>query len=156
NTYVNKETTEISGKKVWNDYNNKFKTRPTNITVRLYQNDKEYAAKEIQADKSGDWTYAFTNLPKYNEQGEAYKYTVKEDPVKGYESKVEGTTITNTYVNKETTEISGKKVWNEDPTYRKFLPKMGSTQKIILFWIGLSFIIFSISIVFLNKYNKKK
>ncbi|EHV2930311.1 Cna B-type domain-containing protein, partial [Enterococcus faecalis] len=152
----NKETTEISGKKVWNDYNNKFKTRPTNITVRLYQNDKEYATKEIQADKSGDWTYAFTNLPKYNEQGEAYKYTVKEDPVKGYESKVEGTTITNTYVNKETTEISGKKVWNENPTYRKFLPKMGSTQKIILFWIGLSFIIFSISIVFLNKYNKKK
>ncbi|WP_429973948.1 Cna B-type domain-containing protein [Enterococcus sp. AZ163] len=113
NTYENKETTEISGKKIWKDYENKFKTRPESITVRLLQNDKEYATKEIKADESGNWAYSFTNLPKYDEQGEAYNYSVKEDPVKEYESEVKGTAITNTYKNKETTEISGEKIWKD-------------------------------------------
>ncbi|MEO1769558.1 Cna B-type domain-containing protein [Candidatus Enterococcus ferrettii] len=113
NTYENKETTEISGKKIWKDYDNKFKTRPGTINIHLYQNDKKFDFKEIQADKSGNWTYSFTNLPKYDDKGEAYNYTVKEDPVKDYETKVEGTTIINTYENKETTEISGKKIWKD-------------------------------------------
>ncbi|MBO0440789.1 Cna B-type domain-containing protein [Candidatus Enterococcus ikei] len=113
NTYVNNETTEVAGKKVWEDYQNKFKTRPESITVRLYQNDQEYQVQEIKPDKSGDWTYNFTNLPKYDTEGNEYSYTLKEDPVKEYETKIEGTTITNTYENKETTEISGKKIWED-------------------------------------------
>nr|MBO1354700.1 Cna B-type domain-containing protein [Enterococcus sp. DIV0212c] len=113
NTYVNNETTEVAGKKVWEDYQNKFKTRPESITVRLYQNDQEYQVQEIKADKSGDWTYNFTNLPKYDTEGNEYSYTLKEDPVKEYETKIDGTTITNSYTNKETTEVSGKKIWKD-------------------------------------------
>ena len=42
NTYKNTETTELSGKKIWEDYNNKFNTRPESITVQLLQNGTEF------------------------------------------------------------------------------------------------------------------
>ncbi|GLV66680.1 cell wall anchor [Bacillus mycoides] len=113
NTYKNMETTEVSGKKIWEDYNNKFNTRPESITVQLLQNGKEFKTEEVKADKEGNWTFSFKDLPKYDEQGNAYTYTVNEVKVDGYETKVEGTTITNTYKNTETTELSGKKVWED-------------------------------------------
>ncbi|QUG87009.1 Cna B-type domain-containing protein [Bacillus nitratireducens] len=113
NTYKNTETTEVSGKKVWEDYNNKFNTRPESITVQLLQNGTEFNKQEVKADKEGNWNFSFKDLPKYDEQGNAYTYTVSEVKVKDYETKVEGTTITNTYKNTETTEVSGKKVWED-------------------------------------------
>ncbi|MBJ8104164.1 Cna B-type domain-containing protein, partial [Bacillus cereus group sp. N8] len=113
NTYKNTETTEVSGKKIWEDYNNKFNTRPESITVQLLQNGKEFKTEEVKADKEGNWTFSFKDLPKYDGQGNAYTYTVNEVKVDGYETKVEGTTITNTYKNTETTELSGKKVWED-------------------------------------------
>ncbi|MED1267634.1 Cna B-type domain-containing protein, partial [Bacillus mycoides] len=116
NTYKNTETTEVSGKKVWEDYNNKFNTRPESITVQLLQNGTEFQTKEVKvkADKEGNWTFSFKDLPKYDGQGNEFKYTVSEVKVKDYETKVEGTTITNTYKNTETTEVSGKKVWDDN------------------------------------------
>ncbi|MBO1627464.1 Cna B-type domain-containing protein, partial [Bacillus arachidis] len=113
NTYKNVETTELSGKKVWDDYNNKFGKRPESITVQLLQNEKEFKTQEVKADQAGNWNFNFTDLPKYDEQGNEYKYTVSEVKVDGYETKVEGTTITNTYKNTEVTELSGKKVWDD-------------------------------------------
>ena len=114
NTYKNTETTEVSGKKVWEDYNNKFNTRPESITVQLLQNGKEFNKQEVKADKEGNWNFSFKDLPKYDEKGNEFKYTVSEVKVNGYETKVDGTTITNTYKNTETTEISGKKVWDDN------------------------------------------
>ncbi|WP_430477028.1 Cna B-type domain-containing protein, partial [Bacillus cereus] len=114
NTYKNTETTEVSGKKVWEDYNNKFNTRPESITVQLLQNGTELKTEAVKADKEGNWNFSFKDLPKYDEQGNEYTYTVSEVKVNGYETKVEGTTITNTYKNTETTEISGKKVWDDN------------------------------------------
>ncbi|WP_377863768.1 Cna B-type domain-containing protein [Bacillus sp. R86525] len=113
NTYKNTETTEVSGKKVWEDYNNKFNTRPEGITVQLLQNGAEFQTKEVKADEKGNWTFSFKDLPKYDEQGNEFKYTVSEVKVDRYETKVEGTTITNTYKNTETTEVSGKKIWED-------------------------------------------
>ncbi|SDY95363.1 Cna B-type domain-containing protein [Bacillus sp. 166amftsu] len=113
NTYKNTETTEVSGKKVWDDYNNKFGKRPESITVQLLQNGKEFKNQEVKADQAGNWNFNFKDLPKYDEQGNEYKYTVGEVKVDGYETKVEGTTITNTYKNTETTELNGKKVWDD-------------------------------------------
>ncbi|WP_131829202.1 Cna B-type domain-containing protein, partial [Bacillus mycoides] len=103
-----------SGKKVWEDYNNKFNTRPESITVQLLQNGKEFNKQEVKADKEGNWNFSFKDLPKYDEKGNEFKYTVSEVKVNGYETKVDGTTITNTYKNTETTEISGKKVWDDN------------------------------------------
>ena len=42
---------------------------------------------------------SFTDLPKYDGQGNEFQYTVSEVKVKDYETKVDGTTITNTYKN---------------------------------------------------------
>ncbi|WP_438821476.1 Cna B-type domain-containing protein, partial [Bacillus nitratireducens] len=108
NTYNNTDKTEITVKKVWEDYNNKFTTRPESNKVQLLQNGTEYKKQEVKADKEGNWNFSFKDLPKYDGQGNKYTYTVSEVKVKDYETKVEGTTITNTYKNTEATEISGK------------------------------------------------
>ncbi|MDZ5610916.1 Cna B-type domain-containing protein, partial [Bacillus pseudomycoides] len=80
------EATEISGKKVWDDYNNKFGKRPESITVQLLQNDKEFKTQEVNAGTEGKWNFSFKDLPKYDEQGNEYKYTVGEVKVEGYET----------------------------------------------------------------------
>ncbi|MDA1576840.1 Cna B-type domain-containing protein, partial [Bacillus cereus group sp. TH242-3LC] len=114
NTYKNTDKTEVSGKKVWEDYNNKFNTRPGSITVQLLQGDKVVQDKTVKADEKGNWNFSFKDLPKYDEKGNEIKYTVSEVKVDGYETKVDGTTITNTYKNTDKTEVSGKKVWDDN------------------------------------------
>ena len=71
---------DLSGEKTWNDGSNADLARPMEITVNLYQNDGEtpYKTLTVRADLSGKWGYTFTDLPKYDENGDAYKYTVKE------------------------------------------------------------------------------
>ena len=113
NTYRNTETTEISGTKTWNDYDNQFNTRPESITVKLMQNGEKYAEKIVKADKKGNWTYRFDKLPKYDAEGKAYTYKIQEEKVSGYTTKVNGYDLVNTYRNTETTEISGTKTWND-------------------------------------------
>ena len=60
------------------------------------------------------WKYTFTNLPKYNEQGNEIDYTadeaeVNENELKFYTKTVEGTTITNTFtVPNETISVDSK------------------------------------------------
>ncbi|MEB8419342.1 Cna B-type domain-containing protein, partial [Enterococcus casseliflavus] len=114
NTYRNTETTEVSGTKTWNDNDNKFNTRPESITVKLMQNDKEIDDQIVKADKKGNWTYRFDNLPKYDAEGKAYTYTIQEENVPGYTTKVNGYDLVNTYRNTETTEVSGTKTWNDN------------------------------------------
>ncbi|MGS0417838.1 Cna B-type domain-containing protein [Bacillus mycoides] len=128
NTYKNTETTEVSGKKVWEDYNNKFNTRPESITVQLLQNGTEFQTKEVKADEKGNWTFSFTDLPKYDGQGNEFQYTVSEVKVKDYETKVDGTTITNTYKNTDKTEVSGKKVWEDYNNQFKTRPESITVQ----------------------------
>ncbi|WP_140152273.1 Cna B-type domain-containing protein, partial [Bacillus thuringiensis] len=109
----NVKTTSVSGTKMWNDNNNKFGKRPESITVQLLQNGTEFKTEIVKADKEGNWNFSFKDLPKYDGQGTEFQYTVSEVKVDGYETKVDGTTITNTYKNTETTELSGKKVWED-------------------------------------------
>ncbi|PGX94091.1 hypothetical protein COE15_22920, partial [Bacillus cereus] len=70
------KTTSVSGTKIWNDNNNKFGKRPESITVQLLQNGTELKTQEVKADQAGNWNFSFTDLPKYDEQGNEYKYTV--------------------------------------------------------------------------------
>ena len=114
NTYRNTETTEVSGTKTWNDYDNKFNTRPESITVKLMQNDKEIDDQIVKADKKGNWTYRFDKLPKYDAEGKAYTYTIQEENVLGYTSEINGYDLVNTYRNTETTTVSGTKTWNDN------------------------------------------
>ncbi|WP_368264616.1 Cna B-type domain-containing protein, partial [Enterococcus innesii] len=113
NTYRNTETTDVAGTKTWDDYDNKFNTRPESITVKLMRNDKEIDDQIVKADKEGNWTYRFDNLPKYDAEGKAYTYAIQEENVLGYSTKVNGYDLVNTYRNTETTDVAGTKTWDD-------------------------------------------
>ncbi|BCC06552.1 MULTISPECIES: Cna B-type domain-containing protein [Bacillus cereus group] len=100
--------TKVEGKKTWKDDN--AKDRPEMIKVDLLQNDKIIATQEVSA--KDEWKYTFVDLVAYDAEGKAYKYEVKEQPVAGYESKVEGYDITNTKVGQ--TKVEGTKTWKDD------------------------------------------
>lgn len=107
--FVNKlRLTDVAGEKKWNDLNNHYQLRPEKITVRLYQNNKEFAHQEVSAQTN--WAYHFSNLPLQDKSGKTYTYTVKEDPVPGYEAVLDGTTITNNLL---LTAIKGEKKWDD-------------------------------------------
>ncbi|WP_176544926.1 Cna B-type domain-containing protein, partial [Bacillus cereus] len=99
--------TKVEGTKTWNDDN--ATDRPEMIKVDLLQNGKVVDTKEVTA--ATEWKYTFEKLQAYDADGAAYKYEVKEQAVPGYESKVNGTDITNTKVGK--TKVEGTKTWND-------------------------------------------
>ena len=100
--------TKVEGTKTWND--NKATDRPSSIKVDLLQNGKVVDTKEVTAETN--WKYTFEKLQAYDAEGKAYKYEVKEQAVPGYESKVNGTDITNTKVGE--TKVEGTKTWNDN------------------------------------------
>ncbi|PED81090.1 hypothetical protein CON65_19165 [Bacillus pseudomycoides] len=100
--------TKVEGTKTWND--NNATNRPSSIKVDLLQNGKVVDTKEVT--EATNWKYAFENLQAYDANGIAYTYTVKEQPVAGYQSEVKGYDITNTKVGKTTVE--GTKTWKDD------------------------------------------
>ncbi|MGF9770801.1 Cna B-type domain-containing protein, partial [Bacillus albus] len=100
----------------WKDDN--ATDRPEMIKVDLLQNGKVVDTKEVTA--ATDWKYTFEKLQAYDANGVAYKYEVKEQAVPGYESKVNGTDITNTKVGE--TKVEGTKTWKDDNV--KDRPKM--------------------------------
>lgn len=114
------ETTTVSGTKTWVDNDNSGQTRPDSITVHLYQNGELFKSQDVTA--TNNWQYSFTDLPKYDENGAEYEYTIGEDAVPGYTSDRDGNDLTNTLeetTEPEKTEISGTKTWvGDDETSR--------------------------------------
>ncbi|WP_165820871.1 Cna B-type domain-containing protein [Pueribacillus theae] len=107
-TNVRVGKTSVEGKKSWKDDN--AKDRPKSIKVNLLQNGVVVDTKEVT--KENGWKYSFTDLAKYDEEGKAYAYTVKEQGVPGYKSEVNGYDITNTRSDK--TSIIVTKGWKDD------------------------------------------
>ena len=110
NTYT-PETTEVSGTKTWDDNDNQDGKRPTSITVNLYANGVYNQSKEVSADASGNWTYSFTDLPKYA-NGSEITYTVTENAVANYTTELNGYNIKNSHT-PETTKVEGIKTWKD-------------------------------------------
>ena len=77
NTYNYKT---ISVKKEWDDYQNAYKTRPSEIKVQLYRNGSKYRTDEIAVlNEKNSWSYTWKNLPvKANGTATSYTYSVKE------------------------------------------------------------------------------
>ena len=94
NTYTPK-TTSVSGTKTWVDYDNKYNSRPESITINLLANGGKVDSKTI-TPQNDSWTYKFEGLPVYK-NGKKIIYTISEDTVSGYKSKVTGYNVTNTY-----------------------------------------------------------
>ena len=103
------EKVVINGAKTWNDANDQDGKRPVSITVKLSANGK--VVRTTKVTKESGWTYAWANLPKY-ENGNEIKYTVSEDKVEGYQAVVSGYDIINNYTPGKTS-VFVTKVWND-------------------------------------------
>ena len=103
--------TSLSGTKTWEDADNQDGKRPESIIINLFADGKQIENKTVKADALGNWAYSFTNLPKFAE-GKEIVYTVTEDAVEGYTTKMDGNNFINSY-KPETTEVSGTKIWND-------------------------------------------
>lgn len=89
------ETTTVTVKKVWDDAQNQDGLRPSTIKVHLLANGTEVQALDLTGE-GDEWTHTFSDLPVYKD-GQKVVYTVTEDKVDNYTTKIDGTTITNTY-----------------------------------------------------------
>ncbi|MCD8208052.1 MAG: Cna B-type domain-containing protein, partial [Bacteroidales bacterium] len=134
------ETIDISGIKVWDDDDDRDGLRPGSITVTLLADGNEFETTSLRVvegfwgwfnsiiaffsgqetvtpDDNGNWSFSFTDLPKYRDGGIEIEYTIVEDEVEGYDTSVsgnvaEGFTITNTH-EIETVTVAGSKIWDD-------------------------------------------
>ena len=58
------------------------------------------------------WSYTFEDAEAYDEEGQAYTYTIEEELVEGYETTIHGYDITNLRVG--TVDVEGTKTWLDD------------------------------------------
>lgn len=95
--------TAIPVLKVWDDADNKDGLRPDSITVRLLANGKPVEGQSLTLTKDNAWKGQFAELPA-NKGGKPVEYSVVEDKVDGYTSKVESADgvvkVTNTHTPK--------------------------------------------------------
>ena len=103
------ETINVSGVKTWNDSDNQDGHRPDTITVNLLANGEELETVEVT--DADDWSYSFTDLPKYN-NGVEIVYTVTENTVENYTTEIDGFDITNHYTPGETS-VTVTKHWDD-------------------------------------------
>ena len=104
------ETVSIQGTKTWEDGDNQDGLRPEQITVKLLADGVE-TGQTTTATAANNWTYEFTNLPK-NKAGQAISYSVAEEAVAGYTTKVNGYNLTNSHT-PETVSVQGTKTWED-------------------------------------------
>lgn len=126
NTHEVEKIDEIEVTKVWDDADDQDGIRPEKITVNLLANGKIVASAELKATLrtifTGDWTATFKDLDKY-ENGEEIVYTITENAVSGYETKITGSvengfTVTNTH-EPEMTKLDVQKFWKDDNNKEK-------------------------------------
>ena len=124
---VNVGKTSITGTKTWVDNSDKYQTRPEKLELTLTRqieggDPETVTATPTWENKNTDkWTYTYKDLPKADENGNVYTYTVKETiPTAGgddrYAASNEGTAnadyeLTNTLTGK--TEVSVSKTWKD-------------------------------------------
>lgn len=113
------DTTEISVTKKWKDVD--MNSIPKSITIELYRSkhvdslDKEYIGMEtITPDKDGNWKLTFTNIPKFDKDGNKSIYDIKEKEVKGYIAEItgdqkKGFAVTNKYAPPEKPPVPPEK-----------------------------------------------
>ena len=121
NTLINPKIS-IEGNKVWEDAQNQDGIRPKEVTIRLFANGED-TQKTAKANEENGWVYSFTDLDTYDSEGEAINYTINEDAVEGYESRLENTTFINTHIPLER-EITVSKTWVDDENAKGLRPEL--------------------------------
>ena len=138
------ETISVKADKHWADNSNQAKKRPTSIILRL-KNGAEIVEDKTLTGTGDDWTYTFTNVPKYNQLGNEVNYSLEEletntGDLKFYNKDIAGTykagfTVTNTFnVPDEKVNVTVTKNWDDNsnanskrPTSIKYVLNGGVT-----------------------------
>ena len=105
------ETTEVTVKKVWDDWGDQDGIRPEAVTVTLSN------GMRVTLNAENRWSATIRDLPKYSKGREIVYEWMEEDIPEGYaltKVRVEGTvtTLTNTH-EPETTEVTVRKLWDD-------------------------------------------
>ncbi len=87
-----REYITVSGFLNWHDGDNRRNTRPVSVTVRLYEDGREIAARVIT--EADGWAWNFGSFPVFR-NGSCVEYTIGEDAVPGYYVLKDGFNITN-------------------------------------------------------------
>ena len=124
--YISNEptTTSVRVDKIWQDIDGEELTEtqnlPESVTVTLLRNGEQYG-DPVTLNAGNDWSYTWESLPKADENGTEYLYTVQETPVDGFETSYNNNAgITDgiiTVINKETAvyvlpETGGTDTWH--------------------------------------------
>ena len=114
NSVINRvvERTSVAGEKTWDDNNDQAGKRPDKIKVILNKTvdgkTSKVAEKEVTKD---NWSYEFTNLPKF-EGGKEITYSIDEEAVAGYTKAIDGYSLKNSYT-PEVVNVQGTKTWDD-------------------------------------------
>ena len=103
------EKTTVEGSKTWDDADNQDGKRPEEITINLLKNGEKVASKTVT--EADGWKWSFDNLAKY-ENGKEITYSIVEEQVESYSSKVDGYNVTNSYTPGKTS-VQVTKKWDD-------------------------------------------
>ena len=116
NTEIKKRDIKVI--KEWNDTD----IEHPDVSVQLYRNDESLGSSyKVTLNESNKWTHTWKDLDATDENGNNYRYTVKEDKLSDYINDIsvkdleDGTrvyTITNTK-NEEHTNLHVQKIWDD-------------------------------------------
>ena len=113
-TNTNVQTTRVAGTKTWDDDGDRDGVKVDSV--------------QVSGGSDGSWAYAFENLPKFDYgDGHLYDYTVSEDAVKNYSTKINGFDLTNSYTPGKTS-VSVSKVWKDANDKEHTRPKSVKVQ----------------------------
>lgn len=103
-------TQTISGEKTWDDQNDQDGLRPESITVNLLADGEVVDSMTVTSEDN--WAYSFTDLPKY-QNGKEIVYTITENFIPDYSTKIDGYNLKNTYTPAKTS-VTVTKRWEDN------------------------------------------
>ncbi len=110
---------EIPVKKMWKGEDDQD-DRPAQIIVHLLADG--YPVRTIKVPKNGkddqswaenEWTFTFTDLPKYDDEGVKIKYTIDEEWIPNYSETIDDYVITNEHT-PDKRNVAVTKRWDDD------------------------------------------
>ena len=109
--------TTVNGTKVWEDYSNVTKSRPDDLILNLYADGEKLENITPDWTKDGNvWSYSYTGLKKYSDDGILIVYTVEEKKLQDYSQTGKAdNNFENTVNDDERTlkSVEGTKTWED-------------------------------------------
>lgn len=152
------EMTQITIGKTW--VGDKASDRPDSIKVKVFADGMYLTTVDVTAQDN--WAYTLTDLPKYKagEIGKKIVYTISENEVPGYESSVNGFTITNTITSTNTdtntdTDTNTNTNTNTNTCVSEEVPQTGDDFNAALYMFLMLLALIGISTVVIKRKKVK-